>query len=95
MAEYLNSLPDGWTIYLWMVAGALIILAAVIAIRWAQKNEQFDEDIKYLVFDEEDRDKMDPEEFAKAQAVLKQQIQRRKEVLAEQQKERAARHAKR
>ncbi len=77
MTEYLQSLPDGWSIYVWMVAGALIILAAVIGIRWAQKNEQFDEDIKYLVFDEDDKDKMSAEEFSKSQAVNKAQEERR------------------
>ena len=31
-----------------------------LAIRWAWRNEQFDEDIKYLVFTESDKDKMRP-----------------------------------
>ena len=83
MTEYLQSLPDGWSIYVWMIAGGMIILAAVIGIRWAQKNEQFDEDIKYLVFDEDDRDKMSPEEFAKSEAVNRRQEQRREEFLKE------------
>lgn len=75
----LDNLPDGWTIYLWLVAGVLIIIAAIIGIRWAKKNEQFDEDIKYLVFDENDRDKMSPEEFKKSQDVMKAQMKRREE----------------
>lgn len=75
----LDNLPDGWTIYLWLVAGVLIIIAAIAGIRWAKKNEQFDEDIKYLVFDENDRDKMSPEEFKKSQEVLKAQVKRREE----------------
>lgn len=79
----LDSLPDGWTIYVWLVAGALIIIAAIAGIRWAAKNEQFDEDIKYLVFDENDRDKMSPEEFKKAQEVMKRQVARREEILKE------------
>jgi len=83
MTEYLQSLPDGWSIYVWMIAGGLIILAAIIGIRWAHKNEQFDEDIKYLVFDEDDKDKMSQEDFAKSQAVNKQQEQRREEILKE------------
>jgi nitrogen fixation-related uncharacterized protein len=83
MTEYLQSLPDGWSIYVWMIAGGLIILAAVIGIRWAHKNEQFDEDIKYLVFDENDRDKMSQEEFAKSQSVNKRQEERRVEFLKE------------
>jgi len=83
MTEYLQSLPDGWSIYVWMIAGGMIIVAAVIGIRWAHKNEQFDEDIKYLVFDENDRDKMTPEEFAKSQSVNRHQEQRREEILKE------------
>ena len=77
--NFLNHLQDGWTIYLWLVAGILIIVAAVIAIRWAAKNEQFDEDIKYVVFDEGDKDKMSPEEFKKAMEVNKYQEELRKE----------------
>jgi hypothetical protein len=75
----LDKLPDGWTIYLWLVAGVLIIIAAAVMIVWAKKNEQFDEDIKYLVFDENDRDKMSPEEFKKSQEVMKAQMKRREE----------------
>jgi len=95
MKELFQSLPDGWTIYVWMVAGGLIILAAIIGMRWAHKNEQFDEDIKYLVFDETDKDKMDPEEFAKSQAVNKRQVERRIEVLKEKEAEKNAAAKKR
>ena len=84
--DFLNQLEDGWTIYLWLVAGAAIIIASIIAIRWAAKNEQFDEDIKYVVFDESDKDKMSKEEFDKAMQVNKEQEELRKEVL---EKERA------
>lgn len=79
--EFLNNLEDGWTIYLWLVAGAAIIIAAVYAVRWAARNGQFDEDIKYVVFDENDRDKMSPEEFQKAMQVNKDQEALRKEYL--------------
>jgi len=81
--ETIQSLPDGWTIYIWLITGVLIIIGVILAIRWAAKNDQFDEDIKYLVFDENDRDKMDPEEFKKAQLVLKEQIKKREEKLKE------------
>ena len=80
--EFLNSLEDGWTIYLWLVAGAGIVIAAIIAVRWAARNEQFDEDIKYVVFDENDRDKMSPEEFEKAMKVNRDQEELRKKFLA-------------
>jgi len=95
MKDFFQSLPDGWTIYVWMVAGGLIILAAIIGIRWAHKNEQFDEDIKYLVFDEKDQEKMDPEEFAKSQEVNRRQEERRVEVLKENEAERRAAQNKR
>jgi len=77
----LDKLPDGWTIYVWLIAGALIILAALIALRWAKQNDQFDEDIKYLVFDENDKEKMTPEDFKKSQEVLKAQMKSREEHL--------------
>jgi len=86
----LDALPDGWTIYVWLVAGALIIIAAIAGIRWAAKNEQFDEDIKYLVFDENDREKMSPEEFKKAQEVMKRQVARREELLKQREAEQQA-----
>ena len=92
--NFFQSLPDGWTIYVWMVAGGLIIIAAIFGIRWAHRNEQFDEDIKYLVFDEGDKDKMSPEEFAKSQAVLKRQVERRTEILKEKAEQQASKHAK-
>lgn len=80
--DFLNSLEDGWTIYLWLVAGAMIIIAAIFAVRWAAQNAQFDEDIKYVVFDEDDKDKMAPEEFEKAMRVNKEQELLRKEFIA-------------
>ncbi len=77
----LDKLPDGWTIYVWLIAGAMIIIAAIVAMRWAKNNDQFDEDIKYLVFDENDKDKMTPEDFKKSQEVLKTQMKSREEHL--------------
>lgn len=87
--EFFNQLQDGWTIYLWLVAGAAIIIASIIAIRWAAKNDQFDEDIKYVVFDESDKDKMSKEEFDKAMQVNKEQEEQRKEVLNREREKRA------
>lgn len=71
---------DGWTIYLWLVVGGLIVVAAAFAIRWAMRNEQFDEDIKYVMFTEDDKDKMDPAEYAKSREVIARQIKRRDEL---------------
>ena len=93
MADFFNSLPDGWTIYIWMIAAACILVGAAFFLRWAAKNFQFDEDIKYVVFDETDKDKMDPEEYKKSQEVQKAQEELRTEVKrkrAEMKKQRSA-----
>jgi nitrogen fixation-related uncharacterized protein len=87
-STFLDSLPDGWTIYLWLVIGAMIIVAAIYWIRWGMQNEQFDEDIKYVVFNEGDKDKMTPEDFAKSQSVMKAQMESRERHLAQQAEER-------
>jgi len=81
------ELQDGWTIYIWLISGACILIAVVFGIRWAARNEQFDEDIKYLVFDDKDKDKMSPEEFKKYQEVTAKQEARRTELLAEREAE--------
>ena len=81
-STFLDSLPDGWTIYLWLVIGAMIIVAAIYWIRWGMQNEQFDEDIKYLVFNESDKDKMTSEDFSKSQSVMKSQMESRERHLA-------------
>ncbi len=92
ITSYFASLGDGWTIYLWLVAGGLIILASIIGIRWAAKNEQFDEDIKYLVFTEEsDKERMSPEEYAQSRKVIEAQEKSRERHLQEQAEERARR----
>ena len=88
-SDFLNSLPDGWTIYLWLVVGAMIIIAVIYWIRWGMNNEQFDEDIKYVVFDEKDKDKMSAEEYAKSREVIKSQIESRERHLSQQEAERA------
>jgi hypothetical protein len=84
MAEFFNSFEDGWTIYLWLIAGAGIVLTAIYWVRWAAQNDQFDEDIKYVVFDQNDEDKMDPEEFKKAMEVNKHQEELRVKYLEEE-----------
>jgi nitrogen fixation-related uncharacterized protein len=59
MEGYLQ-LSDNWRfIYLWLVVGGLIMIT-LYWIRWGMKHEQFDEDIRYLVFDEGDQERMSP-----------------------------------
>jgi nitrogen fixation-related uncharacterized protein len=85
--DFLDSLGDGWTIYLWLVVGGMIIAASIYGIRWAAKNQQFDEDIKYLVFSESDKDKMTPADYAKSREVLAAQEESRRQVLLQQGRE--------
>lgn len=82
--EFFESMGDGWSIYLWLIIGGMIIVACIYWINWASKHEQFDEDIKYLVFDENDQDKMLPEEYAKSMDVLKKQQESRARSLQQQ-----------
>jgi len=85
MIEFVENLPDGWTIYLWLVVAAFILIAAGFMLRWAAKNDQFDEDIKYVIFDNDDQDKMESEEFKKYQEVMKDQTESRKKFLKDKQ----------
>lgn len=86
--DFLDSLGDGWTIYLWLVVGGMIIAASIYGIRWAAKNQQLDEDIKYLVFSKSDKDKMTPADYAKSREVLAAQEESRRQVLLQQAEER-------
>lgn len=92
IGAFFNNLGDGWTIYLWLVAGGLIILASIFGIRWAAKHEQFDEDIKYLVFTEEsDKERMTPEEFKKSREVIAAQEASRERILQQEAEARSKR----
>ncbi len=84
ITNVMETLPDGWTIYVWLLAGGAIIIAGILGIRWGFKNEQFDEDIKYVVFNEGDKDKMTPDEYAKYKSVMKSQMESRERHLAMQ-----------
>ncbi|MDQ6960002.1 MAG: hypothetical protein Q9M27_03145, partial [Mariprofundaceae bacterium] len=84
---------EGWTIYIWLISGVAIVIAAIIGIIWAAKNRQFDEDIKYLVFDEGDKDRMDPKEYKKSREVLAEQMKLRDEFLEKERQERENRRA--
>ncbi|HKN09272.1 MAG TPA: hypothetical protein VJ376_07295 [Pseudomonadota bacterium] len=81
--RFIESLGDGWSIYLWLVVGASIIVVSLFGIRWAWRNEQFNEDIKYLVFTESDKDKMTPAEYRHSREVLTAQMESRERHLRE------------
>jgi len=77
--DFLDSLGDGWTIYLWLVVGGMIIAVSIYGIRWASQNQQFDES---------DKDKMSPADYAKSREVLAAQEETRRQVLQRQAEER-------
>lgn len=81
ISNFVESLPDGWTIYLWLVVAAFILIGAGFMLRWAAKNNQFDEDIKYVLFDSDDKEKMEPEEFEKYKNVMEEQTKEREEFM--------------
>jgi len=87
--QYLNQLGEGWTIYIWIISGVAIVIAAIVGIIWASKNRQFDENIKYLVFNERDKDRMDPKEYDKSREVLSEQMKLRDEFLDKQRQHRS------
>lgn len=91
--QYLNNLGEGWTIYIWIISGVAIVIASIIGIIWASKNQQFDEDIKYLVFTESDKDRMDPEEYKKSREVLAEQEKLRDEFLEKKYQEQQQRRS--
>ncbi|MDH5693864.1 MAG: hypothetical protein OEZ47_12245 [Gammaproteobacteria bacterium] len=95
MSEFFQNLPDGWTIYLWLVVAAMILIAAGFALRWAAKNKQFDEDIKYVIFDEKDKEKMTSEDYEKYKEVMKEQEELRVDYLKQKAAEKAKQNAKR
>ncbi len=66
----------------------LISVFALIALAvwYFSKTGVISEDTKYLIFNKEDEDKMDPEEFKKAMAANKKHEEMRKEVMSRKSK---------
>ena len=50
------KLPEGIVAYLWTATGLVSLVIVVFGIYWSYKNGQFDENIKYIIFNEEDGD---------------------------------------
>jgi nitrogen fixation-related uncharacterized protein len=61
------KLPEGIVAYLWTATGLVSLVVIVIGIYWAYKNGQFDENIKYIVFMEDDDERKDKIEQMKAE----------------------------
>ena len=54
------KLPEGIVAYLWTATGLVSLVIIVFGIYWAYKNGQFDENIKYIIFNDEDGDSQKP-----------------------------------
>ncbi|MHB1285833.1 MAG: cbb3-type cytochrome oxidase assembly protein [Leptospirales bacterium] len=61
------KLPEGIVAYLWTATGLVSLVIIVIGIYWAYKNGQFDENIKYVIFQEEDDERRHKIEEMKAE----------------------------
>ena len=81
MEGYSQLLGNWRSIYLWLVVSGLIMIT-LYWIRWGMKHEQFDEDIRYLVFDEGDQGRMSPQEHAKSREVAAVQAKSREDILS-------------
>ncbi len=54
------KLPEGIVAYLWTATGLVSLVIIIFGIYWAYKNGQFDENIKYIIFNDEDGDTQKP-----------------------------------
>ncbi len=50
------ELPTLWVPYVWVISAIILLLGVVIAISWGFRHDQFNEDIKYQMFDNLDDD---------------------------------------
>ena len=48
------NIPGNLVIFIWIVFAMLALVGTVIGVRWAKREGQFDEAIKYQIFTEED-----------------------------------------
>ena len=50
------DLPTLWVPYVWVISAVILLAGVVIAVLWGFRHGQFDEKIKYQMFDELDDD---------------------------------------
>ncbi|MBI5136315.1 MAG: cbb3-type cytochrome oxidase assembly protein CcoS [Nitrospirae bacterium] len=50
------ELPTLWVPYVWVISAVLLLIGVVIAVIWGFRKGQFDEKIKYQMFEELDDD---------------------------------------
>lgn len=50
------ELPSLWVPYVWVISAVILLIGVVIAVTWGFRTGQFDEKIKYQMFEELDDD---------------------------------------
>jgi uncharacterized ion transporter superfamily protein YfcC len=50
------ELPTLWVPYVWVISAVILLIAVVVAVSWGFRAGQFDEKIKYQMFEELDDD---------------------------------------
>ena len=50
------DLPTLWVPYVWVISAVILLVGVVVAVTWGFRHGQFDESIKYQMFDELDDD---------------------------------------
>ena len=50
------DMPTLWVPYVWVISAVILLLGVVVAVTWGFRHGQFDESIKYQMFDELDDD---------------------------------------
>jgi nitrogen fixation-related uncharacterized protein len=50
------DLPTLWVPYVWVISAVILLVGVVVAVLWGFRHGQFDEKIKYQMFDELDDD---------------------------------------
>jgi hypothetical protein len=50
------ELPTLWVPYVWVISAVILLVGVVVAVVWGFRHGQFDEKIKYQMFDELDDD---------------------------------------
>lgn len=50
------EMPTLWVPYVWVISAVILLIAVVVAVSWGFRAGQFDEKIKYQMFEELDDD---------------------------------------
>jgi len=83
------ELPTLWVPYVWVISAVILLVGVVVAVLWGFRHGQFDEKIKYQMFDELDDD-MYLDEGEQELAMRQKRIARESRLRKEAEEEAAA-----